>query len=368
MVNFELIGTLKTVKDKDDFHAWDVKDFGSGWQTTRYMFNVVSGSSRFMCQVGGGKWADDAKNKIFTMSRPTDGAKSEKMEVAWADRRNEEIISKVSGFRIYTCNLLTKDEAEEVGEEEAKKKNHQYIEPTEYAAIVKRVVESDKYTNTKFRILGTIDFQYSEKKNQYYRTMTVNKIYKVPNDTPCKSEITINAFYTADSMNTDSFDETQKYYFNCYTDQYFSTVKENRFVPMTLIIKGDGDNEKLANAFKKKLTAFDDEATVRKINLVCDAINGSETVAITYDDLDDDTKENVDLGLISLEDAIKGLGGNMVGNSVSEYRIKSFARSSAQGSEATVYTEEDLKKLPIKAEEVEEIIEDVFPEDEDDDI
>ena len=368
MINFELVGTLKAVKDKDDFHAWETKDFGSGWQTTRYRFNVISGNNRFMCEIGGGKWTDDSKNKILTMSRAAAGEKPQKIEVAWEDRRNPEIIEKVSGFRIYTCNLLTLDEAKEMDEEEAKKKNHQYIEPTEYAALVKRVVDSDKYTNTKFKILGTIDFQYNEKKGQYYRTMTVNKIYKVTDDTPCKSEITINAFYTADSMNTDSFDETQKYYFNCYTDQYFSTVKENRFVPMTLIIKGDGDNEKLANAFKKKLTAFDDEATVRKINLVCDAINGSETVAITYDDLDDDTKENVDLGLISLEDAIKGLGGNMVGNSVSEYRIKSFARSSAQGSEATVYTEEDLKKLPIKAEEVEEIIEDVFPEDEDDDI
>ena len=364
MINFELIGTLKAVKDKDDFHAFETRDFGSGWQTTRYMFNVVSGSNRFMCQVGGGKWADDAKNKIFTMSRPVDGAKSEKMEVAWADRRNPEIIEKVSGFRIYTCNLLTKDEAEEVGEEEAKKKNHQYLEPTEFATLVKRVVDSDKYTNAKFKILGTIDFQYSEKKNQYYRTMAVNKIYKVPDDTPCKSEITINAFYTEDSLNTESFDETKKYYFNCYTDQYFSAVKENRFVPVTLVIKGDGDNEKLANAFKKKLTAFDDEATVRKINLVCDAINGSESIAITYDDLDDETKENIDLGLISEEDAIKALGGNMTGNSISEYRIKSLARTSAKGSEATVYTEENLKELPIKVEE--EVVEDIFAEEDDD--
>lgn len=366
MINFELVGTLKAVKDKDDFHAWEVKDFGSGWQTTRYMFNVISGNNRFMCAINGGKWADDSKNKILTMSRPVDGAKSEKMEVAWADRRNEDVIAKVSGFRIYTCNLLTKDEAEEVGEEEAKKKNHQYLEPTEYAALVKRVVDSDKYTNAKFKILGTIDFQYSEKKNQYYKTMTVNKIYKVPSDTPCKSEITINAFYTEDSFNTESFDETKKYYFNCYTDQYFSVVKENRFVPVTLVIKGDGDNEKVANAFKKKLTAFDDEATVRKIGLVCEAINGSETVAITYDDLDDETKENIDLGLISEEDAIKALGGNMAGNSISEYRIKSLSRTSAKGSEPTVYSEEDLNKLPIKV-ETEEVIEDIFSDDDEDD-
>ena len=82
---------------------------------------------------------------------------------------------------------------------------------------------------------------------------------------------------------------------------------------------------------------------------------------------DDETKENIDLGLISEEDAIKALGGNMAGNSISEYRIKSLSRTSAKGSEPTVYSEEDLKKLPIKV-ETEEVIEDIFSDDEDDDI
>jgi hypothetical protein len=123
--------------------------------------------------------------------------------------------------------------------------------------------------------------------------------------------------------------------------------------------------EKKANAFKKKLTAFDDEATVRKCGLVCDMIDGSESLAITYDDLDEETRDNIDMGLISEEDAIKALGGTMTGDKISEYRVKSLARNSVRGSEATIYTEDDLRKLPIVSDEVEEESVDIFDEDED---
>ena len=365
MANFEIIATLKAVKDGDNFSAFEVKDFNSGWQNTRYRFNAISGNNRFMLEIGGGKWKDDKKNKILTFSRAEAGKRPEKLEIKWEDRKKPEIIDQVAGFRIYTCNLLTYDERkaleEEGNEEEAKKKNHQFLEKTEFAALVKKVIDSGKYADTKFRILGTIDFQYSEKNNQYYRTLSVDKMYKVSDDTPCKAEMTINTFYTEDAIDDESYDETKKYIFNCYTDYYFNSIKENRFVPMTLIINGNGDEkaEKKANAFKKKLTEFDDEATVRKCGLVCQMIDGAESVAITYDDLDEETRDNIDMGLISEEDAIKAVGGTMAGNRITEYRVQSLARNSAKGSEATIYTEDDLKKLPIVSDE---------PEDADDDI
>lgn len=373
MANFEIIATLKAVKDSDNFKALEVRDFESGWQNTRYRFNAISGNNRFMLEIGGGKWKDEKKNKILTFSRAETGKKPEKLEVKWEDRRNPEIIDKVAGFRIYTCNLLTYDERTALEKEdkadEAKKKNHQFLEKTEFATLVKKVVDSDKYKDVKFRILGTVDFQYSESKGQYYRTLSVDKMYKVADDTPYKAEMTINTFYTEDAIDDESYDENKKMLFNCYTDYYFSSIKENRFVPMTLVINGNGDEkaEKKAIAFKKKLTAFDDEATVRKVGLVCQMIDGAEEQAITYDDLDEDTRDNIDMGLIELEDAIKALGGSMYGERITEYRIQSLARNSAKGSEATVYTEEDLKKLPVVSDEEDEDV-DIFDEDSDDDI
>lgn len=360
MINFEIIATLKAVKDSDNFSAYEVRDFDSGWQNIRYRFNAISNTNRFMLEIGGGKWTDENKNKIVTFKRAEAGKKPEKIEVKWADRRKQEIIDSVAGFRIYTCNLLTFDERkaleDEGKEDEAKKKNHQYIEKTEYAALVKKVIDSGKYTDAKFRILGTIEFQYSEKNNQFYRTMSVEKIYRVPDDTPCKAEMNINAFYAENAVDAESYDETKKMLFNCYTDAYFSTIKDNRFVPITLVINGNGDEkaDKKANAFKKKLTTFDDEATVRKISLICDMIDGAETLTITYDDLDEETRDNIDMGLISEDEAIKAAGGNMMGDRINEYRVKSLARNSAKGSEPTVYTEEDLHRLPVAIDESED--------------
>lgn len=376
MVSFEIIGTLKAVKDSDNFKAFEVKDFNSGWQNTRYRFNVVSGTNRFMCEISGGKWKDDKKNKILTYTRAAEGKKPEKLEVAWADRRNPDIINNVAGFKIYTCNLLTRDEhkalEDEGKKEESNKKNHQFLETTEYAELVQKVVNSGKYADAKFKILGTMDFQYSESKNTFYRTLTVNKMYKVDPETPCKAEMTLNAFYTEDAIDDGSYDDNKKYLVNCYTDAYFSTVKENRFVPLTLVINGNGDEkaEKKANAFKKKFTTFDDEATVRKIGLVCQMIDGAEEQAITYDDLDEETRENIDCDLITLEDAIRAVGGTMFGQRVTEYRVQSLSRTSTKGSEPTIYTEDDLKKLPVVSNEQEDEDEDVdlFDEDEDDDI
>lgn len=370
MVNFEIIATLKAVKDSDNFSAFEVRDFDSGWQNTRYRFNAISGTNRFMLEIGGGKWKDDKKNQIFTFSKAETDKKSEKLTVKWEDRKNPDIIDKVAGYRIYTCNLLTFDERKALEDEgkadEAKKKKNQFLEKTEFAALVKNVVDSEKYAGVKFRILGTMEFQYSEKNNQYYRTLSVDKMYKVADDTPCKAEMTINAFYTDDAIDTESYDDTKKMFFNCYTDHYFNAVKSNRFVPLTLVINGNGDEkaEKKAIAFKKKLTDFDDEATVRKIGLVCDMIDGAESQAITYDDLDEETRDNIDMGLIELSEAIKALGGSVMGERITEYRVKSLSRNSVKGSEATVYGEEDLLKLPVVTDEPE----DVFPEDEDDDI
>ena len=373
MANFEIIATLKAVKDGDNFSAYEVRDFDSGWQNTRYRFNAISGNNRFMLEIGGGKWKDDKKNRILTFTKAEPGKKPGKLEVKWEDRRKPEVIEQVAGFRIYTCNLLTYDERkalEDDGkEDEAKKKNHQFLEKTEFATFVKKVIDSGKYADAKFRIIGTIDFQYSAKNNQYYRMLSVDKMYKVADDTPCKAEMTINTFYTENAIDSESYDETKKHLFSCYTDYYFSSVKESRFVPMTLVISGKGDEkaEKKAAGFKKKLTEFDDEAAVRKCGLVCDMIDGAEEQAITYDDLDEDTRDNIDMGLIELEDAIKALGGSMYGDRITEYRVKSLARNSAKGSEATVYTEEDLKKLPVIIEEDETDV-DIFDEDSDDDI
>lgn len=372
--NFEIVGKLKAVKETENFKAWEVRDFKSGWQNTRYRFNVISDNNRFMLEIGGGKWTDDKKNRILTFTKAEPGKKAEKLEVKWENRKDPDVISKVAGFRVYTCNLLTFDERKELEEsgdvETANKKNHQFLEATEYAALVKRVIDSEKYADSKFKILGTVDYQYSEKNNQFYRTLTVNKMYKVADDTPCKAEMNVDAYYTEDSLDSDAYGENKKCLFNCYTDYYFSSIKEKRFVPLTLVLKSDGGekDEKRVAGFMKKLQQFDDDATVRKVSLICDMIDGAESKAITMADLDDETRELIELGMMDEDEAIRALGGSMNGETVKETRISKLGRASVKGTEPTAYEEADLHRLPvIDAVDNEEEPVDLFSEDEDED-
>ena len=342
MSNFEIVGKLKAMKGSDKFNPFETKDFDSGWQNTRLRFNVISATNRIAVEIAGGKWKDDSRNKIVTFAKAENGAKAQRTEVSWDKRRDAEIIAGIAPWRVYTVDLLTYDERKNA--EDKTEKKYQFLEKTEMATLVNKIITSGKYDDCLFKLTGDVDFQYSAKENRYYRTFSVNRIYKVSNDTAPKAEMNINVFYTNDAVNADNYDESKKYYVDCYTDYYFNQIKANRFVPMQLVINRN-ENEAQAAGFKRKFEDFDDEAVVRKRGFVCDIIDGAEQRSITIDDLDDATREDIALGLISVEDAIKSVGGVMNGNYVSELRIKSLA--SAKQSEATAYVVDDLRKLPV---------------------
>ena len=377
--NFEIVCKVKPIKETEKFIPFAVKDFSSGWQTTAIRFNMISGNNTFMGEISGGKWKDDSKNKILTRSKGTKDTKSTNITIEWNKRKDPESIAKVAGWKIYTISLLTREEQKRIEKEGtaeekemAAKKVHHFLEKTDMAQLMNKVLSSDKYTDAKFKISGTVDFQYSPDKQLYYRTLSVNKMYLVSDDTPMTATMTLDAFYTEDSIDADSYDEKKKYFFNCYTDYYFSNIKESRFVPMSLVIDANGDEKAVKKAdrlIKTKINVFDEDSPVRKITLLCDMLNGSQERAITYDDLDEETKEDIECGLISLENAIKALGGSAYGDKITETRVREIAKAGANSSEATVYTLEDLKKLPVPEDKSEnELEEDVDLFDDDDEI
>ena len=64
--------------------------------------------------------------------------------------------------------------------------------------------------------------------------------------------------------------------------------------------------------------------------------------------MSDNTKEMIDFGIISLEDAIKDAGGSVYDDTIHEIRIKGPGKGFYKGSETTVYSLEDMKKKPSK--------------------
>ena len=78
----------------------------------------------------------------------------------------------------------------------------------------------------------------------------------------------------------------------------------------------------------------------------------------------EEVRENIEYGLITEEEAIRDAGGQMYGDRIQEIRIARLGKGYSSGSEATMYTVEDLYKKP-RIETVEEDDDDDLFDDDD---
>lgn len=373
--NFSFVGYLKPVRDSEKMKGFTTTNYDSGWMNERLRFNVVCGDNRHMVEINQGRWKEENKNAIYGFTRGESGKKGEAVQIPWAKRNDPATIESMAGWKVFTVDLETfnhRKELEEAGETEAleaaNKKRKHFLAGTEFCEYVNKVVNSEKTKDMKFRVNGTITYNYSEKNDRYYSTYEVNKIYRVDDDTPVSSEVSVEFYFAEDVMDASDYAETGKAIVSGYTPYYDSSLKRTCYCPITMAMRFGTDEAgmKKIKGWQKIFSKFEDDE-VRKINLVCQQIDGAQRVAITYDDLDDDTKENIDFGLITLEEAIRDAGGNMFGDKIQEIRIEKLGRGSAKGSETTVFTLEDMTKKPfneeIKVEDEEDVVVDLFDDD-----
>lgn len=366
MAQFNFVGKIVPIKDSDKFKGYTEKVYDSGWMTQRLCFNLVAGDNRHLIEINAGRWKDDKKNGVvYTYTKAEEGKKSQPIQITWDKRNDPEEIAKVAGNRIFTIDTDTynhRKELEENGEDAAleisKKKCKHFIAGTDFIEWAHKVVNSDKIKDMLFRVRGNINYSYSEKTGQYYVVYEVQKIHRVDDDVKPTSEVNMNFFFTEGAVDSDSYDETGKAIVSGYTTFYDSITKKNWFAPVSLVVRGD--SKKIA-IWEKVFNKFEDDE-VRKINLVCQKIDGAQKSDIRLEDLDEDTQEHVKAGLISLNDAIKEAGGQMYGDRIRELRIEKLGRGSSKGSETTAYTVEDCKEKPHKEEEKV----DIFSDDEED--
>ena len=366
MNTFSFIGYLKPIKDTESRKSFTTKYYDSGWMSERLVFRVICGDNSQLVEINAGRWKDENKNVIYGMTKAENDKKSEPFQIPWSQRNDESMIEKMAGWKIFTVDLDTfnhRKELEESGDTEAlaaaNKKRHHFLAGTEFCEYANKVVNSEKIKSVKFRVSGNINYTYSEKNGRYYSAYEVNKICRVDEDKEPDSHVTIDFYYTEGAMDCEDYDETGKAIVSGYTQFYDNNTKKNWFCPMTLAMKlgTDDKGKKAIKGWKKMLDKFDEEP-VRRVVFDCQQINGAERTDITYDDLSDETKEFIDFGMISLEDAIRDAGGKKFGNAVQEIRISGFGRGFSKGSEPTEYTVEMLTMKPFKEDSTKDIFED----------
>lgn len=384
---FELVGKLMPFKRKDKSTV-DRKTYNSGWMSTTVDFLCVAGADSVICRVQGGKWQNDEKNVIKTMSvrkKNEDGTltESQRIDIPWTERFDPEQIAKVAGYRKFTFDhsnndtrsqmrfaraavqsedwenkalkifpFQSEDEANErIDVENAKK--HQFLSEYDFAEYVAHYLENAD--NTLFHLNGVYDIQYNAERDRFYATYHVTSIVKAnENESPHASFNNLGIYIAKDFIDDTDLKEYGKANINGWLQYYDSSAKTNGFSPIIISLYGD---QKKIDYFKTKTNALDDGA-IAKQNMVVDIIRQTEYKEITIDDISDEEREDIEGGLRTFEDVKKAYNNRIAGGRINELRFVSLGKDSLQ---ETKYTIDDMIPARIKQENIEI---DVFEDDE----
>lgn len=397
-VQFEMVGKLSIGKETEKFKPYDETKYNSGWINRTLKFNVLSGLNRFMLQIKGGCY-EDGSNDIFVFSK--DGVddngnkvKGEGFKIPFKERLTHHRINEIVEWKKFIIDLeipgrrwsLQKalddlKEGKEISEEELSKlgvekqedlesaykesckKRKEFISEWDYAEFIKKVIDSEKYKDKKFRIRGERQFQYSEENNRFYDNRVPTRIYLVNDDEEEMATESAVVYFNSESL-VDATDEKGKYFVNSKIFVYESKRKANipcdyTFVFNDVLDDSDEKAKKMVNAKVKLFTVDDDKW--KELGVVNTLLDGAQKLDIKFEDLDEETQDNILMGLTTLEDVIDELGGSKFGDNIRESVFTKLGRGYSKGAKDTVYTDEDMVIKPIVDEESEK--EDLFDAD-----
>jgi len=402
-MNFEMLGKISLGKETEKFKTYSETTYDSGWVKRKIMFNAVCGDNRHLLSVDAGSFAD-GHGDVYTFSKGSvneDGSrvKGETLKIPFKDRFTSPRLAEVAEFKKFIFDLekpgrryklekaaekiregtsLTDEELKEIGlgsEEEvnaafekSKNKRHEFISEWDFAEFIKEVIDSGKYSSSKFLIRGNGDYSYSDKKQQVYENYVPQRIYLADSDADEYSTGTIKILYNDESLDGMSVEEKGKYYVNGYMMEYDRNRKENIPVPVTVTIPAaaedaDSKEKRKVESIKRKFIVED--GTYKELGIEVKMLNGAQKMEITEDMLTDEQKEDLDCGLVTLDDIRADLGGSVYGDRIQEYQFLKIARGFTKGRNDTVYTADDMVIKPLE-EELPEGTEDLFEEDDDD--
>lgn len=162
-----------------------------------------------------------------------------------------------------------------------------------------------------------------------------------------------------------SVEEKGKYYVNGYMMEYDNNRKANIPVPVTVaipVVAEDADEKakKRIEAIKHKFIVEDDG--FKEYGVIVNMLNGAQRIEITEDMLTDEQKNDLDCGLITMDDIRAEYSKGVYGDRIKEYQFVKPARGFTKGRQDTVYTADDMVIHSIE-QELPEGTEDLFDDD-----
>lgn len=399
-----MTGKLSIGKETEKFHPYTEKTYPSGWVRKQLLFNVTCGDNRHMLTVTAGAFSD-GHGDIYSFTKGGvdengNKVKGESIQIPFKERLTSPKLAEIAEFKKFIIDLeqpgrryklqnmadklhegkeLTDEELKEVSLEskddvtaaleKSNKKRHEFISEWDYIDFIKKVIDSEKYKDKLFFIRGNGEYQYSDNQQKVYESYIPTRIYLAADDAEPSSTATINIIFNSESLDEMSVEEKGKYYVNGHMMEYDQNRKANIPVPVTIVIPVPEDDEKgkkKAEAFKHKFMVDDD--TYKEYGAIVNMLNGAQKTEITEDMLTDEQREDLDLGIITMDDIRAEIGGNVYGDRIREYQLVKPARGFTKGRQDTVWTDEDMIIKPIEEAipDSEDLFEDEVVDDDDD--
>lgn len=260
--------------------------------------------------------ADNGKSMYMRFSSGYDAVKGKtiytrsknesNLEVSFVDRNNENILNLVdekSFIKVGISKEMIKDEA--TGKEYKQWKYKNFLDTFDVVAFLQQVMPMA--SKQKVRITGTIKF--STYNGEVQRNYDIQSIYLLNNNEEVGKEMQPKLEFTQNFLLTKG----------CVIDELdgekgIATVnalvmirekKEFKTVPVKLLMKPQDEQAK--ETYKRLIPRFFeiDEDKVRRINLECIFEVGYVSGNVNENELPDDAKELLDLGLYTLEEVMK---------------------------------------------------------------
>lgn len=307
---FNLIGRVK-VTDKT-FNLDNSYD--SGWTDNSMYVGVDCGNGNTVyAEMRGGFFPDkDNVIRAYSKDEKDDEGKSKSVEIAWEDRLDESLYDSISD-----SSFLTVGVEKDVKDKTVYKKFLTAYDAVEY---LNEHLEDGMIVNVK----GTIGYSEYEGNVSTKKEITSIVLSKIDDEADFKATFSQTILVDSKSIGKKN-DDKGTMELAAYVVDYVGKpkiggekieVKKNVTYPKTFEVAINENPEITAKMFQRFFKPK--KGKITEITVTGNLVEGGSTVNITEDDIPDDIKEIIEMGLYSEEEAEKKIA---VGNGNRERRM-----------------------------------------------
>lgn len=302
---FTLIGKAKvTDKTFDLNHAYD-----SGWTDNQMYLGVDCGNGNLVyCEMKGGFFPDDDNVlRGFSKDDKNEDGKSKMVEIAWEDRFDETLLDTIaeSSFIRVGVEKTTKD----------KTVYKDFLSAYDAVEYLNEHLKDGMVVNVK----GNIGYSEYEDNVTVKKEITSIVLSKIEDEADFKATFTQTILLGFDSIGKKN-PEKNTIALNAYVVDYVGKpkidgkkveIKKNVTYPKTFEV-AINDNPEITAKMLQKFFKVKKKGSINVLTVMGNLIEGAAIVNITDDDIPDDIKELIEMGLYSEEEAKAkcAVGGN----------------------------------------------------------